>query len=130
MDLFRSASTRCFECHAAPTFGNDNFFVTGVPDLDGQPHDAGRAAVSTDGNDGAFKAPTLRNVALSAPYMHNGSIQSLAEVIEHYNAGGLPHKNKSNLIKPLQLSSTEKSDLLAFLISLNDYGFINDERWK
>ncbi|HSM69944.1 MAG TPA: cytochrome c peroxidase [Anaerolineales bacterium] len=73
LDLFRSASTRCFECHAAPTFGNDNFFVTGVPDLDGQPHDAGRAAVSDDGKEGAFKAPSLRNVALSAPYMHNGA---------------------------------------------------------
>src|SRR6185369_5882454 len=59
LNLFRSAATRCFECHAAPTFSNDNFSVTGVPDVAGQAHDAGRASVSSDGNDGAFKSPTL-----------------------------------------------------------------------
>ena len=75
LNLFRSAATRCYECHAAPTFGADDFFVTGVPDLDGQEHDAGRASVAEDGKDGAFKAPTLRNIALSAPYMHNLSIE-------------------------------------------------------
>src|SRR5260221_3187937 len=82
LNLFRSAATRCFECHAAPTFGNDNFFVTGVPDAAGQAHDAGRAAIASDGNDGAFKAPTLRNIALSAPYMHNGAFATLEDVID------------------------------------------------
>ena len=122
LDLFRSASTRCFECHAAPTFGNDNFFVTGVPDLDGQPHDEGRAAISTDGNDGAFKAPTLRNVALSAPYMHNGAFATLEAVIDFYvKGGGMDQGIKVDRhILPIDLSAQEKEDLVAFLYALTD----------
>ncbi|MDX1378222.1 MAG: cytochrome c peroxidase, partial [Anaerolineales bacterium] len=122
LDLFRSASTRCFECHAAPTFGNDNFFVTGVPDLDGQPHDAGRAAVSDDGKDGAFKAPSLRNVALSAPYMHNGVFDTLEEVIDFYAKGGGAERGIAvdRQIVPFELSAQEREDLITFLFALTD----------
>ncbi|MBK9926073.1 MAG: right-handed parallel beta-helix repeat-containing protein [Anaerolineales bacterium] len=122
LDLFRSASTRCFECHAAPTFGNDNFFVTGVPDLDGQTHDKGRAAISADGLDGAFKAPSLRNVALSAPYMHNGAFATLEEVIDFYaNGGGMDQGIKVDRhINKISLSAQEKEDLVAFLYALTD----------
>ena len=122
LDLFRSASTRCFECHAAPTFGNDNFFVTGVPDLDGQAHDAGRADVASDGLDGAFKAPTLRNVALSAPYMHNGAFAALEEVIDFYAKGGGADQGIAldRQIVPFELSAQEKEDLVAFLYALTD----------
>jgi len=120
--LFRSASTRCFECHAAPTFGNDNFFVTGVPDLEGQSHDAGRADVASDGLDGAFKAPTLRNVALSAPYMHNGIFGTLEEVIDFYAKGGGADQGIAvdRQIVPFELSAQEREDLVAFLIALTD----------
>ena len=122
LDLFRSASTRCFECHAAPTFGNDNFFVTGVPDLDGQEHDAGRAGVSNDGLDGAFKAPSLRNVALSAPYMHNGAFATLEAVVDFYAKGGGTEQGikVDRHIGKIELSAQEKEDLVAFLYALTD----------
>ena len=122
LDLFRSAATRCFECHAAPTFSNDNFFVTGVPDLEGQAHDEGRAAIASDGNDGAFKAPTLRNVALSAPYMHNGAFATLEDVIDFYSkGGGAPSGIKvDRQIVPFEVSAQEKEDLVAFLYALTD----------
>ena len=122
LNLFRSASTRCFECHAAPTFSNDNFSVTGVPDLPGQPHDAGRAAVASDGLDGAFKAPTLRNVALTAPYMHNGSLATLEGVIDFYaKGGGMDAGIKVDRhINKIDLSEQDKKDLVAFLYALTD----------
>lgn len=65
-----------------------------------------------------YKTPTLRNVALSAPYMHNGSLASLEAVVEFYNQGGIPNENISPLIKPLGLSASEIADLVAFLKSL------------
>ena len=122
LNLFRSAATRCFECHAAPTFSNDNFFVTGVPDLAGQVHDVGRAAVAEDGKDGAFKAPTLRNVALTAPYMHNGAFATLEEVIDFYSKGGGRDAgfDVDRQIVPFELSAQEKEDLVSFLYALTD----------
>jgi cytochrome c peroxidase len=128
LNLFRSAATRCFECHAAPTFGADDFFVTGVPDLVGQKHDAGRASVSDDGKDGAFKAPTLRNVALSAPYMHNGAFATLEEVIDFYAKGGGSDQGIAvdRQIIPMELSAQEREDLVAFLYALTDESAIPD----
>src|SRR5688572_11015056 len=122
LNLFRSAATRCFECHAAPTFGADDFFVTGVPDLDGQEHDAGRASVAEEGKDGAFKAPTLRNIALSAPYMHNGSFATLEEVIDFYAKGGGADRGIAvdRQIIPMELNAQEREDLVAFLYALTD----------
>ena len=122
LNLFRSAATRCYECHAAPTFGSDDFFVTGVPDLPGQPHDAGRASVVEDGKEGAFKAPTLRNIALSAPYMHNGVFTTLEEVIDFYARGGGRDQGISvdRHILPIDLSPQEREDLVAFLYALTD----------
>ena len=122
LNLFRSAATRCFECHAAPTFGADDFFVTGVPDLAGQAHDAGRASVAEDGKDGAFKAPTLRNIALSAPYMHNGAFATLEEVIDFYAKGGGADRGIAvdRQIIPMELNAQEREDLVAFLYALTD----------
>jgi parallel beta-helix repeat protein len=121
--LFRSAATRCFECHAAPTFGGDTFLVTGVPDAPGRPHDAGRQAIAPDGQDGAFKAPSLRNIALSAPYMHNGVFGTLEEVIDFYAAGGGRARGVSgvdNHVQGFDLTGQEKADLIAFLYALTD----------
>jgi cytochrome c peroxidase len=77
-----------------------------------------------------FKVPTLRNIAFTAPYMHDGSISNLEAVIEHYNSGGATHPNKSALIRPLQLSPQEKASLVAFLKSLSDYTFIRNKKFK
>ncbi len=122
LNLFRSAATRCFECHAAPTFGSDDFFVTGVPDLEGLPHDAGRAAIVSDGKDGAFKAPTLRNVALTGPYMHNGAFATLEEVVWFYadGGGGQYGLEVDRHILPIDLTAQEHEDLVTFLYALTD----------
>lgn len=122
LNLFRSAATRCFECHAAPTFGSNDFFVTGAPDLDGFSHDAGRAAVVSDGKDGAFKSPTLRNIALSGPYMHNGAFATLDDVLWFYEKGGGSEfgLEVDRHIIPIELSEQEHNDLIAFLYALTD----------
>jgi cytochrome c peroxidase len=77
-----------------------------------------------------FKVPTLRNVEVTAPYMHDGSMQTLEEVINHYNAGGASHPHKSSLIRPLQLLPNEKVALVAFLKSLTDDHFITNPKFK
>lgn len=116
--IFRSGATRCFECHSAPTFASDTFRVIGV-DSD----DPGRAGVVEDGVTGAFKVPTLRNIALSAPYMHNGSMATLEEVIRFYEAGGgRAHgfEKVDVFVNPFDLTDQERADLLAFLYALTD----------
>jgi parallel beta-helix repeat protein len=121
--VFRSAGTRCFECHAAPTFSDDSFSVTGVPDLPGQPHDAGRAGIESTSLDGAFKSPTLRNIALTAPYMHNGAFATLEEVVDFYAQGGGRDAGVENVdihVIGFDLTEQETSDLVAFMYALTD----------
>ncbi|HUM69632.1 MAG TPA: parallel beta-helix domain-containing protein [Chloroflexota bacterium] len=116
--LFRSGATRCFECHAAPTFATDTFRVVGV-----ESDDPGRAAIANDGDFGAFKVPTLRNIALTAPYMHNGSMASLEEVLDFYAEGGGRAHGQENIdvfVQGFEMSDQEKADLLAFLMALTD----------
>lgn len=116
--LFRSGATRCFECHTPPTFASDTFRVVGV-DSD----DPGRAAVSEEGQQGAFKVPSLRNVALSAPYMHDGSLATLADVVDFYaKGGGRAHgvENVDVFVNGFELTAQEQADLIAFLYALTD----------
>jgi cytochrome c peroxidase len=120
---FRSAGTRCFECHSAPTFSDDSFSVTGVPDLQGQAHDTGRLEVESTSLDGAFKAPTLRNIALTAPYMHNGAFNTLEEVVDFYAKGGGRDEGVENVdihVIGFDLTDQEKADLVAFMYALTD----------
>jgi parallel beta-helix repeat protein len=126
LTLFRSLKTRCFECHGFPTFANPDFKVIGVPDLPGEPPDLGRAeAGGGQAYERAFKVPTLRNIALTAPYMHNGRFKTLDEVIDFYSQGGaagqgLKLANLDDKIRPFTLTPQEKSDLIAFLHALTD----------
>ena len=125
LNLFRSLKTRCFECHNLPTFANPDFKVIGVPEEEGKDLDLGRAEVAGAGYEGAFKVPTLRNVALTAPYMHNGVFETLAEVVDFYAAGGGSTLSNSTLvlddkIRPFSLSPREREDLIAFLHALTD----------
>lgn len=122
--LFRSGATRCFECHTAPTFAGDTFRVIGV-----ESDDPGRAGVADDGDFGAFKIPTLRNIALSAPYMHNGSMETLEEVLDFYaDGGGNVHgaENMDIFVQGFEMNEQEKDDLLAFLMALTDESNIPD----
>ncbi len=116
--VFRSGATRCFECHTAPTFASDTFRVIGV-----ESDDPGRAGVVADGQPGAFKVPSLRNIALSAPYMHNGSMATLDEVVTFYeDGGGLAHgaENVDVFVNGFELTDQEHEDLVAFLYALTD----------
>lgn len=116
--LFRSGATRCFECHAAPTFASDTFRIIGVPG-----DDPGRAGVDPAGAVGAFKVPTLRNIALSAPYMHDGSLATLTDVVEFYAQGGGRAHGQTNVdpfVSGFDFSAQEKTDLVAFLYALTD----------
>lgn len=124
MQLFFSDRTNCSECHGGFNFTNYAFENNG---LYAQYTDPGRFRLTGDEMDRArFKVPTLRNIALTAPYMHDGSIGELGDVIDHYNHGGAAHPHKSSLIKPLNLSNEEKADLIAFLHALTDEAFVNN----
>lgn len=116
----------CLECHFTPDFTGDEFKNIGLfngKNLD----DPGRFDATKDSTDlGKFKVPGLRNVAITAPYMHNGMFKTLEEVVDFYNDTDsvVPDAiNKDILIKKLNLSSQEKADLVAFLKSLTDDRF-------
>ncbi len=127
MGLFFSEKTNCAQCHAGFNFTNYAFENNG---LYADYPDPGRFRLTELESDRArFKVPTLRNVALTAPYMHDGSIQTLEAVIAHYNSGGEAHPNKSVLVHPLGLTAGEQADLVAFLRSLTDESFINNSKF-
>jgi cytochrome c peroxidase len=109
----------CWRCHAGPTFTDESFHNTGVS-WDQSPIDLGRFTITKQEADrGRFKTPTLRNVALTAPYMHDGSLATLEDVVEFYNRGGGKNPHLDASIAPLGLSAEEKKDLVAFLKALS-----------
>ena len=124
LELFFSEKTNCSSCHSASNFTNYAFENNGLYETYNDP---GRFRLTQLESDRAlFKVPSLRNIELTAPYMHDGSFNTLEEVIEHYQSGGKNHPNKSDLIQALSLSETEKSDLIQFLKSLTDETFISN----
>lgn len=156
--LFSGERLECFHCHlgfnlsdhtnyADKAFFSQPFHNTGLYNLDGsgafpEPN-RGVFEISGEPRDmGRFKAPSLRNVAVTAPYMHDGSIATLSDVLDHYAAGGRtleegPYQGdgsrsplKSNLIQGFKLSDDQRVDVLAFLESLTDEEFLSDERFS
>ena len=158
MALFFSRRTRCGGCHLGHTVTTDlglnldggskaatspptdppvfMFHNTGLYNLPGPvPYPAdntGKYAHTGQLEDaGRFRVPTLRNVAVTAPYMHDGSIATLNEVLDHYVAGGrAPNPRQSESIQPLTLREDERRDLVAFLHSLTDEVLLRDPRWS
>jgi cytochrome c peroxidase len=152
--LFFGERFECFHCHGGFAYSDAVVFEgaqqtrppmhnTGLYNLDatGAYPSGGRGAYEATqrpGDMGAFKAPSLRNVAVTAPYMHDGSIATLGEAIDHYAAGGRtiaegPHQgvgarnpNKDALIQGFRVTPEEKADLIAFLESLTDTAFLTD----
>jgi cytochrome c peroxidase len=152
--LFHSERLECFHCHGGFNFSDSiqherlaftesAFHNTGLYNLDGKgAYPANNQGVyeftGKAADMGRFKAPTLRNIVLTAPYMHDGSIATLVEVLDHYRVGGrtitkgiyagIGRKNpyKSHFISGFELSSQEKMDLLAFLHSLTDRSFVTN----
>jgi len=156
--LFFSERLECFHCHGGFNFSQTTdhvgkafveieFHNTGLYNLDGKgafPKDnQGTFEITNNAEDiGRFRAPTLRNIAVTAPYMHDGSIATLEEVIDHYAAGGRTirsgefkgigknNPNKSSFVKGFKLTVQEKRDVLAFLKSLTDEKFLTDSRFS
>lgn len=119
---------KCFDCHFSPDFTGDEFRNIGLfngKDL----NDAGRFAITRDSADlGKMKVPGLRNIAVTAPFMHNGMFRTLEEVIDYYdNPDAFVHNSIGRdplLAKPLGLTPQEKSDLKIFLEALTDEQFV------
>lgn len=132
--LFMSNQTRCFDCHATNVFVGDQTRNNG---LDAVLTDEGVGGVTGNNNQrGEFKVPSLRNIALTAPYMHDGRFETLAEVIEHYNSGvqnnpNLDNRlNQGNNVRRLNLSDADKQALIDFLNTLTDEEFISDVKYS
>lgn len=156
--LFHSELLECFHCHGGLIFSDSvqherlafseiAFHNTGLYNLDGRgaypANNTGVYEITHNPQDmGRFKAPTLRNIALTAPYMHDGSVPTLEAAIAHYAAGGRtistgPYAGvgrdsplKSNFIQGFELTHQERQDLLAFLNALTDESFIHNPRFS
>ena len=113
MHLFRGKAN-CTACHVGPNFTDERLHNTGVAWREGKFADTGAGQ-------GNFKTPTLREIARTAPYMHDGSIATLEDVIEYYDRGGNRNPSLDPELRPLHLSSAEKQNLIAFLRSLNGH---------
>jgi len=116
---------KCDRCHEGPNFTLNAYSNLGVGTDKADP-DVGRFAVTHDPHDwGVFKTPTLREVEHTAPYMHDGSLKTLDDVVEFYNKGGIKNKNLDVNIKPLNLTDQDKKDIVAFLKALSGEGWQN-----
>ncbi len=114
---------QCLRCHFGFNFTDEQYHNLGVGS-NKKERDAGRQAVTKKAEDtGAFKTPTLREIANTAPYMHDGSLATLREVVDFYDQGGLPNAHVDPVIKPLKLTEQEKKDLVEFMESLNGEGW-------
>ena len=162
LNLFFSEKLECHHCHGGfnftqatsherqpldrRPFHNTGLYYVSRPDLAGKgypQHDTGLSEVTLNpADDGRFRAPTLRNVAYTAPYMHDGSLATLEDVIEFYAAGGLQseingelsdgrlHPLKSSFVRGFELTDEEKQALLAFLYSLSDEQFVSNPAYS
>lgn len=131
-DLFFSEQGECSHCHAAPFFTDNEFHDIG---LDSIPMDAGRAGVTAHAFDeGKFKTPTLRNIEVTGPYMHDGRFETLAEVLEHYADGVHRSPNLDPTLgvhlngggDGVDLDAQEQADVIAFLRTLTDSAFLTN----
>jgi cytochrome c peroxidase len=143
--LFLSERGECYHCHAGPTFSTSfrakgsrqaalDFHNTGLHDVDGEgaypPENTGLFEFTQQPEDmGRFRVPSLRNVALTAPYMHDGSIATLREVVDHYASPTARSRLTSPLVRPVDFTEQEREDLVAFLESLTDEAFTRDPRF-
>ncbi|HYO80928.1 MAG TPA: MbnH family di-heme enzyme [Bryobacteraceae bacterium] len=145
-ELLFSSSERagCFQCHGGWNFSSVRvrgsepssmedqapFFNTGVSAY-AAPNRGIHEHTKRSEDLGRFRAPTLRNIEVTAPYMHDGSIPTLEAVIDHYASGGThSHVNKTRILRPFQLTQADKRDLIEFLKSLTDREMMRDPRWS
>ena len=155
--LFTGGRLQCARCHVPPFFtsavdhealdsADVRFFNNGLYNIDGEggypPLNGGLSTHTGRARDlGLFRAPTLRNSAVTPPYMHDGSLESLEDVLDHYEAGGRTiesgpfqgigreHLNKSSFVRGFEATPEERADLLAFLDALTDSTSLTDPRF-
>jgi cytochrome c peroxidase len=118
--LFFSNRLRCSECHGSFNFGGPTIFAGAMPS-EMMFHNTGLSSSTEE-----FRAPTLRNVAVTAPYMHDGSLATLKAVVEHYASGGHENPARSPRVRGFSISPSEKDDVVAFLQSLTDEEFLSN----
>jgi cytochrome c peroxidase len=136
--LFSTEDGDCFHCHTPERSPGELGLFTDLKfhniGLDSMPPDPGLSETTGSPTDfGKFKTPTLRNVALTAPYMHDGRFQTLDEVLDHYISGGVHSPNLDPLIRVgvgLQLDEEQKQDIIAFLHALTDSAFVNNPDFR
>lgn len=141
--FFSGEKAGCFQCHGGWNFSGPvryadgpvvepEFHNTGLYDSYRTPNTGLERHTRKPEDSGKFRAPTLRNIAVTAPYMHDGSVATLEEAVDHYAKGGRARgaRNRSSIIRPLSLSPAEKADLIEFLESLTDDELLKDPRWS
>lgn len=119
----------CSHCHGSSLFTENNFFNNGISDVEGLEAFADKGLGGFNGNiydNGKFRAPTLRNIALTAPYMHDGRFATLEEVLDSYAQGGHGVPNEDPNIQPFTLTDEQKEAMIAFLNMLTDTVFTNN----
>ncbi|EAQ80355.1 cytochrome-c peroxidase [Blastopirellula marina] len=128
-EIFFSEKGKCTACHAGANFTDEQYHNLGVG-MDAEQPDLGRYEVTKEEKDkGAFKTPTLRNIAQTGPYMHDGSQKTLMEVVEWYAKGGHPNPYLSDKVKKLDLTQQDKEDLVAFMEALTgEFPAVETER--
>ena len=124
-------TAKCASCHKEPFFSDYSYRNNGLP-MSPYLKDVGRMAITMKGEDSLkFKVPSLRNVALTGPYMHDGRFRSLRQCIEHYRSGIVQSSTTDPLLKnKILLSETEVTNLLAFLNTLTDHNFLQNNRFS
>lgn len=134
MDIFFDANFllpdgECAHCHNTPLFTTNEYFNNGIQEVESlyDFEDLGLGGVSgIPFDNGKFRAPTLRNIILTAPYMHDGRFQTLEEVLDHYNEGTHPADNTPEIIRDLELTETQKTSIIKFLHTLTDTSYLEN----
>ncbi|MBI3237651.1 MAG: cytochrome-c peroxidase [Flavobacteriia bacterium] len=138
MNLYNSGAINCNHCHTTVNFYTNQSLVNGLDEVYA---DQGLGTLTGDPQDnGKFKVPSLRNIAVSGPYMHDGRFKTLEEVVEHYNSGIKAHPNLDDRLaadgmtggppKRYNMTDYQKKSLVAFLKTLTDYEFLYDKRFS
>jgi len=108
----------CWRCHVGANFTDEEFHNTGIGVVDGMPEEARFAITGDEADRGRFKTPTLRGIGETAPYMHDGGLATLEEVVEFYREGGHANSHLDEVLRPLEMSDEEAANLAAFLRTL------------
>lgn len=122
--IFVSEDANCSSCHSGHNLTDNDYHNIGLYEVYS---DSGRERISlSPEDDGKFKTPSLRNILLTAPYMHDGSLSTLNDVLDHFSSGGAGHVNQDDRIVPLNFNAQEREQLIAFFGTLTDDEFVSN----